>query len=46
MQVVDGEIRVAGLTLKRGDGLALDDEAAGEIVSGSSAELLYFDLPG
>ena len=45
LQVVDGEVEVGDLSLKRGDGLALEDEAAQAISSQSGVELLYFDLP-
>jgi redox-sensitive bicupin YhaK (pirin superfamily) len=45
LQVVDGEVSVGEISLKRGDGLALEDEHAQELSTNSSAELLYFDLP-
>ncbi|MCZ6672088.1 MAG: pirin family protein [Verrucomicrobia bacterium] len=45
LQVVDGEVTVGELTLKRGDGLALEDEGDEELKTNSSVELLYFDLP-
>lgn len=45
LQVVDGEVSVGEISLKRGDGLALEDEQAQELITNSSAELLYFDLP-
>ena len=45
LQVVNGEVSAGDLILKRGDGLALEDETAQRIVTASSAELLYFDLP-
>jgi quercetin 2,3-dioxygenase len=45
LQVVDGEVTVGELTLKRGDGLALENEAKQDLETNSSAELLYFDLP-
>lgn len=45
LQVVDGEVKVGELELKRGDGLALEDESAQALSTGSHAELLYFDLP-
>lgn len=45
LQVADGELQVGDLTLKRGDGLALENEAAQTITTSSSVELLYFDLP-
>ncbi|MCB1121690.1 MAG: pirin family protein [Verrucomicrobiae bacterium] len=45
LQVADGELQVGDLTLKRGDGLALEDEASQTITTSSSVELLYFDLP-
>ena len=45
LQVVDGEVTVGDVALRRGDGLALKDEAAQMIKTVSSVELLYFDLP-
>lgn len=45
LQVVDGEVSVDGLTMKRGDGLALENELPQELQTTTSAELLYFDLP-
>ena len=45
LQVVDGEVEVGDLSLKRGDGLALEDETAQALSTDSGAELLYFDLP-
>ena len=45
LQVVDGEVKVGDLELKRGDGLALEDEVAQTMSTASRAELLYFDLP-
>lgn len=45
LQVVDGEITVGDLPLKRGDGLALENEDAQDLTTNSHAELLYFDLP-
>ena len=45
LQVVNGELEVGDVRLKRGDGLALEDEAAQAITTSSSAEVLYFDLP-
>jgi hypothetical protein len=45
LQVVDGEVSVGDATLKRGDGLALENEADLQLGTSSSAELLYFDLP-
>ncbi|NET40185.1 MAG: pirin family protein, partial [Cyanothece sp. SIO1E1] len=45
LQVVEGEVKVGDINLKRGDGLALEDEAAQKLTSSSKAELLFFDLP-
>lgn len=45
LQVVNGDLTVGDRVFKRGDGLALEDESAQKIITASSAELLYFDLP-
>ena len=45
LQVVASEVLVGGSTLKRGDGLALENEPIQEIGTTSLTELLYFDLP-
>lgn len=45
LQMVEGELQVGELALKRGDGLALEDEAVQSLATASSAEILYFDLP-
>jgi redox-sensitive bicupin YhaK (pirin superfamily) len=44
LQVVRGEVTVAGGTLKAGDGLALTDEQSLTITSSKGGEILLFDL--
>ena len=44
VQVVDGAVTVNGTAAERGDGIALTDEAAVEIVAQREADLLLFDL--
>lgn len=45
MQVIRGEIGVAGLTLAEGDGAALDGEREIALQAAEASELLVFDLP-
>lgn len=45
VQLVRGQLRVKGQTLKPGDGLALSAEARFEIHAAEESELLAFDLP-
>jgi quercetin 2,3-dioxygenase len=44
VQVARGDVRLNGQTLGAGDGAALDDEAAVELVAQDAAEVLVFDL--
>ena len=46
LQVVRGGVALNGATLEAGDGAAIEDQAALEIISASApAEILLFDLP-
>lgn len=45
IQVVKGDVTVNGETASTSDAFAIWDEAALEIVAGSDAEILLFDLP-
>jgi redox-sensitive bicupin YhaK (pirin superfamily) len=44
VQVARGDVRVNGEALRTGDGAALSDEAAVDVVATSPAEVLVFDL--
>jgi redox-sensitive bicupin YhaK (pirin superfamily) len=44
VQVVDGEIAVDGVAMKRGDGLAVEDTERIDIRAATDAEFLLFDL--
>ncbi|RAU21162.1 quercetin 2,3-dioxygenase [Paramagnetospirillum kuznetsovii] len=44
IQVVDGDLTVNGTRLKRGDGLAVEDESELRIIAGTNSEFLLFDL--
>lgn len=44
VQVVDGDILVNGVAMKRGDGLAVEDAERIDIRAASDAEFLLFDL--
>jgi redox-sensitive bicupin YhaK (pirin superfamily) len=43
-QVATGEVVVNGVKLRAGDGIALTDEAAAQIVASQASEVLLFDL--
>ncbi len=43
-QVVRGAVTLNGVALVAGDGAAIDDEAAVEIVASADSEVLLFDL--
>jgi hypothetical protein len=45
IHVARGEVAVGGETLTAGDGVAISDEGAIEIVGRSAGEILLFDLP-
>ena len=45
IQVIRGDVRVAGLALAAGDGAALQDEREVAIEASAASELLVFDLP-
>ena len=44
VQVADGSVRVNGVDLKKGDGLAIDGSGTLTFDQGLNAELLFFDL--
>ncbi len=44
LQVIDGQIEIEGQRLSAGDGLQFDATPSCEIVAGSEAELMLFDL--
>jgi hypothetical protein len=44
LQLARGELRLAGQELRAGDGASVSDEGRLELVGGSDAELLLFDL--
>ena len=44
LQVARGSVTVNGVTLKKGDGAAIEDESSLSIVAGASSEILLFDL--
>ena len=46
VQVVTGELEVAGTTLRAGDGLAIEDAEVVDIDVREDVEALLFDLPG
>ncbi len=45
LQLIDGEVDVAGITLHSGDGLAISAEDELTLHTPGGAELLWFDLP-
>ncbi len=44
VQVADGSVRVNGVDLKKGDGLAIDGSGTLTFDQGLNAEFLFFDL--
>jgi redox-sensitive bicupin YhaK (pirin superfamily) len=44
VQVIHGAVSVNGLALAAGDGAALKEESAVEVVASQESELLVFDL--
>jgi redox-sensitive bicupin YhaK (pirin superfamily) len=45
LQVIRGELSVAGITLAEGDGAAIEDEREIALRAAEASELLVFDLP-
>jgi redox-sensitive bicupin YhaK (pirin superfamily) len=45
LQLVAGELDIAGTTLRAGDGLQVTDETQARIEASQHAEFLLFDLP-
>ena len=44
VQVADGSLKVNGIALSKGDGLAIDGNGALTFDQGKAAEILFFDL--